>query len=102
LEGIVMPSMNSRCKSSTWTPLSSLSSAIEPTTTISSPSSLSHIGIGVPQKRLRLTAQSRAFSSQLWKRFSCTKPGTQYVFLLFSTSRSLIASTLTKVPGTAR
>eukprot|EP00965_Chrysotila_dentata_P148295 4895792-Pleurochrysis_carterae.AAC.3 len=49
------------------------SSAMEPMTTVSSPSSETHIGMGVPQKRLRDTAQSRALSSQLWKRFSCAE-----------------------------
>ena len=53
------------------------------------------------QKRFRETAQSRADSSQLWNRFSCTKEGTQYVFLLFARSFSLRLSTLMKVPGTA-
>ena len=43
-----------------------------PTTTISSPSSLAQMGMGVPQKRDRLMAQSCAPSSQLWKRFSLT------------------------------
>lgn len=47
----------------TSTPESSFSSAIEPTATISSPSSLTHIGIGVPQKRFLETAQSFAPSS---------------------------------------
>lgn len=47
----------------TSTPESSLSSAIDPIATISSPSSLTHIGMGVPQKRLRETAQSFAPSS---------------------------------------
>ena len=41
------------------------------------PSSEIHMGMGVPQKRLRETAQSRAFSSQLRNRFSLTKSGTQ-------------------------
>ena len=47
-------------------------------------------------------AQSRAFSSQLWKRFSLTKAGTQYVLSLLASSRSRSDSTLTNVPGTAR
>ena len=66
------------------------------------PSSEIHIGMGVPQKRLREIAQSRAFSSQLWKRFSLTKPDTQYVLPLLSRSFCLIDSTLMKVEGTAR
>lgn len=40
------------------------------------PSSLIQIGNGVPQYRLRDTAQSRASLSQLWKRFSLTNEGT--------------------------
>lgn len=47
----------------TLTPESSSSSATEPTATCSSPSSLTHMGIGVPQKRLRDTAQSLAPSN---------------------------------------
>eukprot|EP00966_Prymnesium_polylepis_P298863 6906075-Prymnesium_polylepis.1 len=66
------------------------------------PSSETHIGMGVPQKRLRETAQSRAFSSQLRKRFSLTKSGTQYVWSLLASSRSLSDSTLINVDGTAR
>ena len=50
----------------TSTPESSLSSAMEPMATISSPSSLTHIGIGVPQKRFREIAQSFAPSSLVY------------------------------------
>ncbi len=45
--------------------------------TISVPSSLTHNGIGVPQKREREMDQSRASFSQFSKRASPTKPGTQ-------------------------
>ena len=97
-----MSSMNSRCRSVILRPERSSSSLIEPITTTSSPSSLIHIGIGVPQKRLRETPQSGAFSSPLWKRLSLTNDGTQYVCLVFSMRRSLIASTLMNVAGHAR
>ena len=73
-------SIESRCRSVMGeTPVAFSSSAMDEMITTSWPSSLAHIGMGVPQKRLRETAQSRAFSSQLWKRFSFTKAGTQYV-----------------------
>ena len=95
--------MNSRWRSVIGeTPVASSSSLIDEMMRTSCPSSEIHIGIGVPQKRLRLTAQSRALASQLWKRFSLTKLGTQYVLSLFASSRVLSASTLMKVPGTAR
>ena len=45
-------------------------------TLTSSPSSLIHTGMGVPQYRLRETAQSRASRSQLANRFSLTNSGT--------------------------
>jgi len=64
--------MKCLCKSVTFCPDSSCSSSIEPITTISSPSSLIQIGIGVPQYLFLEMAQSCAFSSQLWNRFSCT------------------------------
>ena len=64
-------------------------------------SSFAQIGIGVPQNRFRDTAQSRASFNQLWNRPSFTSLGTQYVCLLFSTTRSLISSTLTNHDGTA-
>jgi len=53
-------------------PVAASSSAMEPMTTSSSPSSDAQMGMGVPQKRERETAQSCALSSQLWKRFSFT------------------------------
>ena len=53
------------------------------------------MGRGVPQKRLRLIAQSRAFSSHLPKRPSRMCPGTQWTVRLCATMRSLNASTLT-------
>jgi len=86
----------------TFAPVAASSSATEPMTTISSPSSDAQIGMGVPQNRDRETAQSCADSSQLWKRFSLTYAGTQYVCALFASSFSLIASTRTNHDGTAR
>jgi hypothetical protein len=69
--------MLSRCRSVTLVaPVRALSSSIEPTTTISWPSSETQMGRGVPQKRSRETDQSCASSSQLWKRFSLTNAGT--------------------------
>lgn len=59
-----------------WTPVSFFNSSMDPMHTISSPSSLVHKGIGVPQNRLRDIAQSRAALNQLPKRFSLTKSGT--------------------------
>ena len=69
---------------------------------IASPSGLRQIGSGVPQKRLREMAQSRAFSSHLPNRPSRRCSGTQEVALLASTSCSLIASTFTNQVDTAR
>ena len=77
LLGMVMWSMFSRCRSVARTPDSSSSSAMEPMHTTSSPSSLTHSGMGVPQYRVRDTAQSRASLSQLWNRFVLTNSGTQ-------------------------
>ena len=93
--------MKCRWMSATLAPVSASSSAIEPTTRISSKSSLAQMGSGVPQYRFREMFQSWAFSSQLWKRFSLTYAGTQYVWRLFATSFSLMASTLTNHAGTA-
>ena len=61
------------------TPARSSSSATLPMTTTSAPSADVHTGRGVPQKRDRDTAQSRAPSSQFWNRFSRTLSGTQDV-----------------------
>lgn len=121
----------------TLAPVASSNSAMDPTTTTSSKSSDTQMGMGVPQKREREMAcgggrreqggqveggesrkqavcrhapvpartgscpylpgmhvqrapkpltQSRAFSSQLWNRFSLTYEGTQYVFSLLASS----------------
>jgi hypothetical protein len=59
-----------RERDKTLTPESFSSFSMESMTSSSSPSSLIQIGRGVPQNLLRLTAQSLAFSSQLWNRFS--------------------------------
>ena len=59
-----------------------------------------HSGIGVPQKRLRLMAQSRASPSQLPKRFLPTDSGTQWMSWLCTAMRSLKASTFTNHTGT--
>jgi len=48
----------------TFSPVSSSNSAMDPMTTTSFRSSEAQIGMGVPQKRERLTHQSRAFCSQ--------------------------------------
>jgi hypothetical protein len=48
-------------------PVRASNSATDPMTTTSLPSADVHTGSGVPQKRDRDTAQSRADSSQLWK-----------------------------------
>ena len=69
-EGISMPSTCCRCRSATdpfGSPAFRSSSATEPITTTSLPSAEVQTGRGVPQKRERETAQSRADSSQLWK-----------------------------------
>ena len=62
-----------------------------PTQTVSPVSSLRQIGSGVPQYRLRLTAQSRAPSSHLPKRPSRMWPGTQRTRRLAASIRSLSA-----------
>lgn len=62
--------------SSIFVPVSLSSSAMLEGHTISSKSSLTHKLIGVPQKRLRDTAQSRASRNQLANRFSLTNDGT--------------------------
>ena len=69
--------------------------------TTSSASSEDQTGKGVPQNLLRLMAQSCAFSSQLWNRFSWTYVGTQDVLALLASSLSFKSSTLTNQLGTA-
>ena len=81
--------------------MASSSCATLVTTMRSSLSSDSQMGIGVPQYLLLLIAQSRALSSQFWKRFSLTNAGTQYVCALAASKRSRIVSTLTNQLGTA-
>ena len=66
----------SRWRSVILKPVSSSSSAIDPGQTISLWSSLTQRLIGVPQKRFRLTAQSRASRNQFAKRLSRTNEGT--------------------------
>lgn len=66
----------SRCKSVMVTPVNFDSSSMLDTHTTSSPSSDVHRGIGVPQYRFRLTAQSRASFNQLPNLLSFTKSGT--------------------------
>jgi hypothetical protein len=95
-------SMDSRCRSVTRTPDSRASSSMELTTTTSLPSSLVQMGSGVPQKRLREMAQSRASFSQLANRPTFTESGTQCVASLLRTRRSLKLSTRTNQEGTAR
>ena len=58
-------------------------------------SSLCHTGTGLPQNRLRVIDQSRAFSSHLpnWPSLMCS--GTQRISWLSSSIRSLIAVTST-------
>ena len=85
----------------TFAPVASSSSAMDPMTRTSSPSSEAHTGMGVPQYRLREMDQSCAPSSQLWNRFSCTYEGTHRVLALFARSFSLMLSTFTKNDPTA-
>ncbi len=66
-DGIVILSTKCVWRSVTFWPESVSSSSMEPTHTVS-PSTLRHTGRGVPQKRFREMAQSRAPSSQLPKR----------------------------------
>ena len=71
-----------RHRNQTLAPESFSSFSMESITTISSPSSLIHTGRGVPQNLLRLTAQSLAFSSQLWNRFYWNNGNTNTNLLL--------------------
>ena len=54
-----------------------------------------HTGTGLPQKRLRVIDQSRAFSSHLPNEPSLMWSGTQRICWLSSISRSLTAVTST-------
>ena len=74
---------------------------MEPTHTVS-PSALRHTGRGVPQKRLREMAQSRAPTSQLPKRPSRRCSGTHAVVALAAITFSRMASTRTNQLFTAR
>lgn len=76
------------------TPESYFNSSIEPTQTASSKSSLTQIGIGLPQNLFLLKHQSYASSNQLLNLPSWIDYGTHLAFLLFATSFSLIAVTL--------
>ena len=60
-----------------------------------------HTGIGLPQKRLRVIDQSRAFSSHLpnWPSLMCS--GTQVICWLSSSIRSLNLVTSTNHDETA-
>ena len=58
-------------------------------------SSLFHTGTGLPQKRLRVIDQSRAFSSQRPNWPSWMWSGTQLISWLSSSIRALIAVTST-------
>jgi len=102
--GRTSSSIAGRCRSWTVTPKSAWSSAIEPYTSMRgyAGSSLFHTGIGEPQKRLRLIAQSRAFSSHLPNEPSLTCSGTQVICWLSSTMRSRISVTLTNHDEMAR
>ena len=93
-DGISSLSIKCLCRSSIFRPVSFSSSATLPGT-MTSPSGLRQIGSGVPQKRLRLIAQSRAFSSHLPNRPSRRCAGTQLIDWLFLTilSRSCSART---------
>ena len=89
------PTLNPSKGSASMTPLSSafwisaLSSAIEPMRISSFPSSVLHIGSGIPQKRLRDKFQSFAFASQFPKRPSPVDLGFQLMPRLSSCIRSL-------------
>merc|ERR1719412_758196 len=101
LDGMVMESTDSLCKSSIFaTPDNFSNSAIEPTQTDSSPSSLIQTGIGVPQYRLRDKFQSLASLSQLAKRPSRIDSGTQYVWSFLSIRFCLICCTRINHEGT--
>ena len=100
-DGTSMWSIESRCMSVGRTPVAASNSSSDPMQRTSEKSSFAHSGMGVPQKREREMAQSRAPSSQLRKRAERTKSGTHIVLSLLTSSRSLIASTLTNHDGTA-
>ncbi len=92
-------SMRCGCRSVTFCPVSCSSSATEPMQWCSRPSSDSHMGMGVPQKRLRLMLQSRASASQLAKRAWPTNSGTQWMPWLCFAMRSRSTSTFTYQEG---
>ena len=75
--------------------------AMEPRQIIS-PQGQRQIGIGVPQKRLRLMFQSFASFSQLPNRFSPTDFGTQLMVALAEVSASRLSATLTYQASIAR
>jgi len=75
---------------------------MEPTQTMSWPSSETHTGMQDPQKRLREMFQSLASLSQLPKRFSPTAGGTQCTVSLLAASRSCKSSTRTYQASMAR
>ena len=87
-----------RCKSITepYGNSANISSSYEEPTQISSPSSLIHIGIGVPQKRDLLIPQSFAFSSHVLNLFLPTCDGYQLICSFNETNFSLISSTFMK------
>ena len=95
--GRVRSSTAGRCRSVISVPKSRWSSSIEPYTSTLGyvGSSLFHTGIGEPQNRFRLIAQSRAFSIHLPKLPSLTCSGTQVISWFSSTIRSRNSVTLT-------
>lgn len=74
-------------------PVSSSNSLTEPTQTISSPSSETHRGIGLPQKRFLEKHQSLASLSQLLNFPYWMALGTHLASVLFLTRSSLISVT---------
>ena len=101
--GRVSESMKGRWKSTTSTPKSASSSAIDPYTSVRgyAGSSDTHTGMGAPQKRLREIDQSRAPASHLPKTPSLMWSGVQLICWLSSTMRSRIAVTRTNHEDTA-
>lgn len=94
-DGIVMSSM--KCLWMSVIPVfpeSSSNSFTDPTTTISSPSSLIQIGIGFPHYLFLEKHQSLASSNQLWNLCSWIFFGTHLVFILLAKRSSLTLSTL--------
>lgn len=93
--------MCSLCKSVTLAPVSSSNYLTEPTQTISSPSSETHKGIGLPQYLFLEKHQSCESLSQLVNLFSWIFLGTQVAFILFSRRLSLSSVTLINQVATA-